>query len=51
VHRVQRICGWVNSDHAHKTAISSENNTTGPIMNPATSPPWPLQTREYARLL
>jgi hypothetical protein len=45
VHRVHRICGCVNSDHTHKTAISSENNTTGPLIDDAASPRWPTETR------
>jgi len=38
VHLVHRIYGWVNSDHTHRTAISSEKNTTGPLIDDAASP-------------
>jgi hypothetical protein len=44
VHRVQRVCGRVNSDDTQRAAISSEKNTTGPLMNDAASPCWPPET-------
>jgi hypothetical protein len=48
VHRVQYVCGCVNSDHTDRAAISSEKNTTGPAMNDAASLRWPLQTPRAA---